>query len=593
MDSQLSKLSHEFREAESEADRREIRLEAQKRTRDYRFSPKALTEWKTEAFAIWCVTYIPHLIPEVEDWQVPSLDDVFSYGRILIMWPATLGKTTMFSIALPLFREVKNPNLEGLGVFKDDSEAKASLKTIKDEASDNELLIADYGQLRPNPSDRSKKWNEHRADFAQRTRRGKQSSLMFYAYGSQVLGQRSHWRFADDVVTRKIAMSMVLNQQQQDWFTVDFETGPYSPQDKASYAAGQDQIIVQMTAMTADDLGNYLQTRITDEVARRNPMVQPFKCRVVDLLDEAHERTITSRYTWEQAKAKELEMGVAAFSMRFRNKPISEKTTKFKRVYFEGGSFEGVTYPGCWNKDLTYDTALEPGMTVTIGYDPQSGSQTHQAAQAGIVMVGNVSNGTWKPRLLDWESGKTEVLGDKDPSSQIQKILRMAKRCNGLGIMPWVVLEDNNVQRALRVGIIEAAQRKDVMVRCTLSPTTGKSKWDDETGIETSIVDFENGWTEIPGMYPSDRERFQGFIEAMVKYGNSPFIDVPIAYWKARQWLYDHRGSHGKTQQVIAVTTKTPPRVAHRARRLGWVGGLVIRDAYAQQQEVNDGQRVG
>jgi len=532
----------------------------------------------------------------VEDWQTPTLDDVFKYPRILVMWPATLGKTTMFSIALPLFREIGNPDLEGLGVFKDDDDCKSALKTIKDEASENEKLVADYGPLKPSPSDRTKKWTQHRVDFAQRTRRSKQSSLMFFPYGSAVLGKRSNWRFADDIVLRKIAMSAALNRQQIQWFEVDFETGSYAPQDAASYVLQHDQIIVQMTRMTPEDIGNYLETRVTEDAQRRNPAIRPFHTRVVDLLDVEHERTITPRYTWEQAMAMEAEKP-EAFAMRFRNLIITDKTARFKRVYIDGGEYEGVNYPGCWNKDLTRGNDLMPGnlilpgMKVVIGYDPQSGSKTHDSAEAGLVMLGNMANGEWRPRLLDYARGKWEILGDKDPESQIMRILGMARACNKVGVVPNVALEGNNIQRALRRGILEAAQRHSVEVRCT-TPYTGVNKWDPETGLEQSVIDFENGWLEIPGMYPTDRAFYKGFVDAMCSYGASAFKDVPIAYWKARQHLFEQRGQNSQKQQVITVTNRTPPRIAYRLKRLGMLDGLVIRDAYATQ-EVEDGQRIG
>jgi len=172
-------------------------------------------------------------------------------------------------------------------------------------------------------------------------------------------------------------------------------------------------------------------------------------------------------------------------------------------------------------------------------------------------------------------------------------ILKMARRANAAGVTPTVVLEQNNVQRALRVGIIEAASRHGVMVRVTLSVTSGPNKWDDETGLEQSVIDFENGWIEIPGQYPNDLAKFKGFVDSMTAYGMSAYIDVPIAYWKARQWLFEHRGALSGTTEIIHINARTPGRVQKRMRRLGTLNGLVIRDAYGYQEVENDGQRVG
>ncbi len=543
---------------------------------------------------MWCVRYIPHLIPEVEDWQVPSLDDFFRYDRVLVMWPAALGKSTMFSVAAPLFRTIINPNLEGIGIFKDDTEAKGFLKKIKDEMTDNPALISDYGLLQPSYSDRTKKWTLHEVDFAQRTRRSARPNLHYMPYGAAVLGKRSHWRFFDDIVTLKIARSATMNRQQIEWFQVNFESGPYPPGDKASYVKGHSQIYGAMTRMTPEDLGHHLEVRVPEEEAKRNPHVKPFHVHVVDLLDEPNLRTITPRYSWSEAMALEASMGPEAFAMRLRNKIITDKTATFKRVYIEGGEHEGVTYPGCFDKSLSFEDAILPTMKVTIGYDPQSGSTSRLAKEAGIVMLGNVADGGWHPVLLDFMRGQAEVLGDKDPKSQIMQIVRMARRCNLVKVVPRVALEGNNIQRSLRVGIIEAAERHGVLLSCNID-YTGDNKWDSETGLEQSVVDFENGWLHIPDMYPSDRALFKPFVDAMCAYGVSAFSDVPIAYWKARQYLYQHRGQMRQVQQFINVNQQTPRRVTRRLRRLGMLGGLVIRDAYGtqEQEEAQYGQRVG
>ena len=517
-----------------------------------------------------------------------SVDDLHNFVANDII----VHNSTMFSVAVPLFREIMNPDLEGIGLFKDDTEAKGFLKKIKDECSENEKLIADYGQLMPSSGDRTKKWTQHEVDFAQRTRRSARPNLHYLPYGAAVLGKRSHWRFFDDIVTLKVARSATLNRQQIEWFQVNFESGPYPPGDKASFVPGHSQIYGAMTRMSPEDLGHHLESRVCDDEARRNPYIKQFHVHVVDLLDEEHRRTVSPRYTWDQAKALESEMGAEAFAMRMRNKVITDATARFKRVYIEGGDYNNVTYPGCWDKSLAYEDAIMKGMMVTIGYDPQSGSQTRQAAEAGLVMLGNFPNGTWNPRLLDFYRGKSEILGDKDEGSQLMRIVRMAQRCNAHNIAPLVVLENNNIQRALRVGILEAGQRHGVQLRCLMS-YTGDNKWDMETGLEQSVIDFENGWLSIPAMYPADKAMFQPFVEAMCAYGVSAFIDIPIAYWKARQYLFDHRGQMGARQQVVSVDRHTPPRMQQRWKRLGILNGLVIRDAYAYQEEEHDGQRVG
>lgn len=542
--------------------------------------PRTMLERRNpEAFCLYAVTYYPHLIPEIEDWQVPSIEAMVLEDRVLIMWPAGTGKTTLFSIVFPLWLMQIDPDVEQLGVFKDDNEAKDSLRVIKGEMENNERLVADFGILRPAYG--KGKWDAHRVDCAQRTRRGKQSSLMYFAYGSGILGQRSHRRFFDDIVTRDIAFSPELTRKQIQWFTVDFESGPYAPLDKASFKADFDQISGTMTRMAPKDLGNYLETRVSEEDYERNTDIRRFNSIVVDLIkDEEKHQTITRRWPWSMAMAKKAEMGPVAFAMRYRNTVIDQSTAIFKEVYMYGGEWNGINYQGVADKALTMMDAIKPGDSVVIGYDPQSGSETRWAKDAGIVMLA-LSPGAWQPKLADWHRGKSEVMSDAQDDSQVKIILRMAKRCNLVGIVPVVALEGNQIQRTIRPIILDRARQENIEVRVDVD-FTSKLKWDKETGVEACALDFENADLRVPWAQPSDQGHFKGFLESMMEYGTSKYFDVPMAYWFARSLL------KARIPRETARTVPMKQRVYSnhlqaRMHRLGLAGRLTVVNAYKER----------
>lgn len=564
----------------TDEDQRIVRRELQAKNR-CGIRPQAMLEaHNTEAFCLWCVTYFPHLVPEIEDWQVESIDAMANEDRVLVMWPAGTGKTTLFSVLFPLWLELIDPDLEQLGVFKDDNEAKDALRVIKSEIENNDELVADFGPLKPAYG--KGKWDSHRIDFAKRTRRGKQSSLMYFPYGGQVLGQRSHRRFFDDIVTRDIAFSPEQTRKQIQWFTVDFESGPYAPKDKASYKPDFDQIAGAMTRMAPKDLGWYLETRVTDEEAKQNTHIRRFQVFVVDLIkDEAKHETITPRWPWHMAMAKRAEMGPVAFAMRYRNKVMDDEAILFKEVYMYGSEYNGVKYAGVTDDSLTMDEVIKPGDRVVIGYDPQSGSETRWAADCGIVMLAMDENGQ-SLRLCDWYRGKNEILSEADSDSQISILLRMAKRCNNYGIIPVIVLEGNQIQRSYRSIILDKARHDGVEVKVDVFFTTS-SKWDKEAGVEACVIDFENANLRVPWKLPSDQEHFRGFLESMMEYGLSKFYDIPMAYWFARSYLKNRK------VQAMATTIKVeqptyPSRMVDAMRRHGVIGTWKVVNAYRDRE---------
>ena len=152
---------------------REVRREAQNLTVDHHFTPRVLLENTPEAFATFLVTYFPHKMKTVEDWQMEPLEAMVLEPRSLILVPAGTMKTTIGAELKQIWRVCQCPDYEILGVFKNDMEAKKSLKAIKWELMFNERLISDYGPFMPvGQAQRSYKWTEHEIDVIGRKRPG-------------------------------------------------------------------------------------------------------------------------------------------------------------------------------------------------------------------------------------------------------------------------------------------------------------------------------------------------------------------------------------------------------------------------------------
>lgn len=559
---------------------REVRREAQRIAVDHHFRPQVMLENTPEAFATFLVTYFPHKVPTVEDWQMEPLGAMVLDPRALILVPAGTMKTTIGSELKQIWRVCQCPDYEILGVFKNDQEAKKSLKAVKWELMFNERLIADYGPFMPEGRmTRSHKWTEHEIDVVGRKRRGKQHSLMFYPYGGQVLGNRFHQGFLDDIVTREVAYSPEQTNQSMDWLAVDFETGPYAPDSAVDWTGGMmEQVHIYGTRMTPHDTYAKIEERNV-KGDPDNPYFRPYHVICIDIVkDEAKKETISARWPWQKLMAKKDELREPAFSMRMRNIALNAETMVFKEAWLRGGEDNGVLYGGCHNKDYSFRQVFA-GEIVAIGYDPQSGSTTRFAKDAAVVCLANspTERGGWGPRLVDWWKGQTPIVDAKRRDSQLYIILGMAKMCNDSGVVPTVILESNNIQAGLREPLIDLAREEGVQL--VVEPSmTGINKFDAETGIEACAVDFQNGWVTLPAAQPSDEEKLIGFENCMLEYGTSKYYDVPIAYWKARSFLYGRRFA-ARTRPAVMVQ-RLPRYMQRHYQRLGLSEVVTVVNAH-------------
>jgi hypothetical protein len=529
---------------------REVRRDAQRIAIDHHFLPKTLLENSVEAFATWLVTYFPHRVPEVEDWQIEPLECLVHEPRALILVPAGTMKTTIGAELYRIWRLCQSRDYETRGFFKSDDEAKKPLGAVKKELRFNEKLIADYGAFYPgSQSGRRYKWNEHEIEVLGRTRISKEPSLAYYPYGGEgkALGGRFHQGFIDDIVTRELAHSPEQTNKSMEWLGTDFETGPYSPDSDVDWIDHDgnrlmEQITVFGTRMTPKDTFAKIEER-NEKGDPDNPYFRPYKVVCIDIVKDwdAHE-TISKRWPWDKLMAKKAELQEPAFSMRMRNIALNVETMVFKEPWLIGGDLNGVTYPGCRDRKRSWLT-VPAGAIGAIGYDPQSGSKTRYAKEAAIVGLTNVptAKGAMHPHLFDWWSGQAPLYEKHNPNSQIHRVVAMAKAMNQAGI-PWVTirLEANNIQAGLEGPIRDLAQEEGVRLIID-TPNTGANKEDDETGIEACAPEFQNGWVSVPYMTPQDQEKAHGFEHQMIEYGTSKYYDVPMAYWMAHVYLYQQR----------------------------------------------------
>jgi hypothetical protein len=549
---------------------RQIRREAQQVSIDHNFRSKLLLENTVEAFATWLVTYFPHRIATIEDWQIEPLECMVLEERTLILVPAGTMKTTIGSELEPIWRLCQSADYEIRGFFKNDDEGKKSLGSVKREMRFNEKLIADYGPFFvPGKSGRLYKWNEHEVEVCGRKRRSKEPSLAYYPYGGQgkALGGRFHRGFFDDIVTRELAASSDQVNKSMEWLAIDFETGPYPPDSDVDWIDSNgyrfmEQIRGMGTRMTPKDTYARIEER-NKTGDSDNPHFRPYRTVCIDIVkDWDRQETISARWPWQKLMAKKDELKEPAFSMRMRNIALNPETMVFKEAWIRGGEHNNITYPGCRDTARTLRTAPE-GAIGAIGYDPQSGKKTRYTKEAAVVGLVTVPSptGHLHPLLFDWWAGRTPIIERGNKESQLYRVVEMARQMNEQGIRwPVIRLEDNNVQAGLYHPLVDLAAELGVSMTVD-TPPTGKNKEDESTGIEACAGDFQNGWGSIPYKTVEDQERALVFEQHMIEYGTSDYFDVPMAYWMAHVYLYEQRFSR-RVQE--AVLTRRLPRYMQR-----------------------------
>lgn len=566
----------------------EIRRAARRLSVDHSFRAAVLLENTPEAFATFLVTYFPHKIPTVEGWQMEPISVMVLEPRALILVPAGTMKTTIGSELHQIWRLCQNPDYEILGVFKDDIECKKVLGAIKKEFMFNEALIRDYGPFIPTGSLlKTHKCNDHEIDVVRRSRRSKQHSLMYFGFGSTVLGNRFHRGFCDDVVTREMARSPEMTKRFMEWASVDFETGPYAPDSDADWVGAHgrmlEQVMFQGTRMSPHDGYAKIEER-NERGDPENPHFRPYKVVCVDLIkDEAKKLTISPRWPWAKAMAKKMELGPEGFAMRMRNIPLDPSVTVFKEAWLRGGDYNGVHYPGCRDKSLTFQS-VEVGDVVVIGYDPQSGSTTRYAKNAALVALAVTPSdeGGWNPHLYNFWQGQTPMRDSKREDSQLTILLSWCKEINREAIVPYVVLEGNQVQRAFKEIIEDDAQNQGITLTVIVA-NTGSDKHDPESGVEATAVDFQNGWMRLPYATPADQAKILEFEQSMVEYGSSKYYDIPMAFWLARRQLFELRiKPHLRSQNMHR---RLPAYMQRRYAAMGM--GSTQRVVYAHQGPKN------
>jgi len=135
---------------------------------------------------------------------------------IIILSPRNSGKSTLASVAYPLFRILRNRDLRIIIVANTISQAREWLRQIENHLLYNPRLIELFGHLVPPPGHGT--WTDTEKVVAGRSPFATHLSFLAVGLGGALLGRRADIIIVDDMIDLEVAWSEAASAHAKAWF---------------------------------------------------------------------------------------------------------------------------------------------------------------------------------------------------------------------------------------------------------------------------------------------------------------------------------------------------------------------------------------
>lgn len=433
----------------------------------------------------------------------PPLGEAPVWQRMMLMAPRNHSKTTVFSVAYPIWRIFRDCNVRIVLVSNTSGQAESFLRQISTTLEQDERLRKVFGQIIPTMPER---WNAKEI-IVNRTRLDlKDPTISTVGTGGAILSKRADLVICDDILNPSNTKTTAQREQVRAWFyEVLF---PVLEPEKG-------QMLVVGTAWHLEDMYHQLM---------RNPSYD-IRLRYDAILDEdKHIVLWPERFSWEELMKIKMDMGTMSFNKAYRNLILTDDNSLFKPEWIEKAKMYGrqrtikrLQY------SLDYSNWDLGAMKVAIGVDLAI-SQSEDADYTAFCVLGETRLGAKIPLWL--EQGRMTFAATQE------KIIELSRRYNP----DIIVVETNGYQEALRRDL---ADRTSLPI---VGYTTGGEKFDPEVGIASIAVEFENEKWILP--YPDSiiDENDENF---------SPYT-VDIVDKLCQGFMSFEKGSH--TDDIVMAT---------------------------------------
>ena len=530
----------------------------------------------------------------LEQYQIDMLEVVATTPRLVLLLPATHGKSTIISMWYVIWRICQNPNIRIIVVMKNDNEVGMYASAIRHELERNQALIRDFGPFRP--EGRDAKWSNSAIEVVHRQISTPQPTVEFASANSieQVLGHRCDEAILDDTVTPKTTNTQSLRDSQEQMFNNGINTGPqplwdrdedgkwltkpddiYWPDDLRPY--GQPivywKIVLDGTVFHPDDLFHRkgrspqdLQPGVVYDGHAKGWKILYYDCWKHDENNVAtDEPLMPSRWSREALLEQEAQ-GAVDFAKRYRNIAIDEGHTVFKKVWIRGNKGEGGDFVGClddgldgralrsWG-ELPYEVANgKPAKwRLSLGVDPATGRTSESASSTAFVLMACDMDAAVKERYL------LDIYNQQIGYEDIISWILFGDQLTGV---PWGFYDK---YRFDVVAIEKVAAHKYLLDSHRLLEAKTEHRFEIlpvETQAQNKVAMvaglqglFVDGTIHIPYGTPADREKSADLLEQLQLFPQGK-NDYPMAM------MFSDKGL-GSSQSRYKSWSSGPGRVIH------------------------------
>ena len=426
------------------------------------------------------------------DWAIKR-----EVHRIMIMAPRNHAKSTFWSVIYPLWRIAKNPNIRILLVSKSGSAARSFLRQVTMNLERNNDYREMFGNLVPQVPD---SWTREEVIVNRTDLTLKDPTVAAVGAGGTILSKRADIIICDDILNKENTRTKYQRDQLREWF---FEVlMPVLEPDGLVIVAG--------TAWNLDDLYHELFENDAYDIRLRYDAV----------VDERKQIALwPARFDWQKLMALKKENGTMSFNKSYRNLVQSAETAVWKREWTNEAKRKGAGRRLIAR--LKYENWDLGRLVIACGIDLAI-SKRKDADTTAFAVVGQTRDGMKLPLHLSEHQGFS--------MGQTEDFLFGLNQKFHPSIF---MVEDNGYQAALQR---DMAEYSDLPIR---GYTTGGEKFDEEVGLNSLAVEFENGKWILPydKESPETMDIVDTLIQAMLDFPNGHTADILMALWFANTGL--------------------------------------------------------
>ena len=405
---------------------------------------------------------------------------VEQYDRAVILAPIEHGKTTILSVAWPLWVLGNNPNARIGLVSETHSQAARPLAAIRENIVQNQRLHQVFPWLKP-ASGAREKWTDSEI-LIERPSLEKDPSIIALGVLGPLLGSRLDLAILDDVAGWDNSLTAAQRGKLVDWYRSTLV---------GRIVAGGKSIVIG-TPWHPEDLLHVLAVSGEYQLLRDPALGEDGK----PLWPEA--------WPVERLDQRRREIGEIEFSRQMLLKPVSDATSRFRADWieraFQSAKDIGAVLVDSYSGPCRTFSGVDLGVGLSTQHD-ESAIFTIALLQDGRRQVLNIESGRWQGPEL------------------VQRLKSTAARYGSR-----LRVESNAAQMYLVQFLRDAGVGVD-------AHTTGRNKHDPQFGVESLAVEFERGQWVVP-----DSPMTRTWMRELLAYNPASHTgDRVMASWLARE----------------------------------------------------------